>query len=171
MSFNLNTIILCVVAGILLTLGATVCTYIFVLPEGKIKAKGFFGKVFASVRDIFTFKELFIDKILQALYILATLGCILVGFMLLFGFRCYDSFWSGFSVTWTGGWGLLLMFVGPIAVRIAFEIIMMFVLLVKNVMQINGKLSAEANKTADDKVAVAAEPVADEAVNNDNTIE
>lgn len=130
-----------VVLGILLALGATVCTYIFVLPEGKIKnSNSFFGKVFTFAKDLFNFKDLYLEKILQALYILATIACITVGAMMLFGFSFWESWTGKLNVEWTGGYGLLLMFVGPIAVRISFEIIMMFILLVKNVIQINSKL-------------------------------
>ncbi len=140
------------VLGILLALGATVCTYIFVLPEGKIKkTNNFFGKVINIARDLFNFKELYLEKILQALYILATIACITVGAMMLFGFSFWET-WSGdLRVQWTGGYGLLLMIVGPIAVRLAFEISMMFVLLVKNVLQINSKLKNNTKEAIEEK--------------------
>ncbi|MBQ7999974.1 MAG: hypothetical protein IJ298_01995 [Ruminococcus sp.] len=138
------------VLGVLLALGATVCTYIFVLPEGKIKTTNkFFSKLFSFARDLFSFKELYLEKILQALYILATIACITVGAMMLFGFSFWEN-WSGdLKVEWTGGYGLLLMIGGPIAVRLAFEVSMMFVLLVKNVIQINSKLKADTKEIAE----------------------
>lgn len=153
-----------VVLGVILALGATVCTYIFVLPEGKIKTNNkFLSKVFSIARDLFSFKELYLEKFLQALYILATIACITVGAMMLFGFSFWESSWSGLHVEWTGGYGLLLMILGPIAVRLVFEISMMFVLLVKNVLQINSKLKGNLNdkSSVEEKTeAPAAEPVA-----------
>ncbi len=142
------------VLGILLALGATVCTYIFILPEGKIKKTNkFFGKVINIARDLFNFKELYLEKILQALYILATIACITVGAMMLFGFSFWESWSGGLRVQWTGGYGLLLMIAGPIAVRIAFEVSMMFILLVKNVLQINSKLKNNTKEAVEEKTA------------------
>lgn len=147
-----------VVLGILLALGATVCTYIFVLPEGKIKTTNkFFSKLFSFARDLFNFKELYLEKILQALYILATIACITVGAMMLFGFSFYENWLGELKVQWTGGYGLLLMIGGPIAVRLAFEVSMMFVLLVKNVLQINSKLKADTKEAIAEKAEEPAE--------------
>ena len=151
-----------VVLGALLAVGATVCTYIFVLPEGKIKKTNkFFGKVFSFARDLFNFKELYLEKILQALYILATIACITIGAMMLFGFSFWESWSGGLRVQWTGGYGLLLMIAGPIAVRIAFEVSMMFILLVKNVIQINSKLKNNNPKAIEEKAEEAATETAD----------
>ena len=79
----------------------------------------------AEVRDVAE------ETILQALYIFFTALVILVGFFMLF---CSD--WSG----WMGGKGILLMILGPIAVRLSYELVMMAVLAVKNIISINSKL-------------------------------
>ena len=39
--------------------------------------------------------------------------------------------------------GLAITVLGPIALRLAYELLMMFILLVKNVIDINGKLKVE----------------------------
>lgn len=65
------------------------------------------------------------------MYIFFTALVILVGFFMLF---CSD--WSG----WMGGKGILLMILGPIAVRLSYELVMMAVLAVKNIISINSKL-------------------------------
>ena len=50
---------------------------------------------------------------------------------------------------WLGGYGLLLMILGPIVVRLIFEFLMMALLLVKNVISINNKLRAPGEQSDD----------------------
>lgn len=137
---EINTGVFCLVMGILLALGATVLTYIFVLPEGKIKK---FEKIATIIRDIFNFRSLYLEKFLQALYILCTIACITIGAMMIFGFNVWDSYYGGLRVEWYGGWGLLLILVGPIVIRVAYEVMMMGVLLVKNTIEINNKMKSD----------------------------
>jgi len=109
---------------------------IFVLPESK---KNKFGKIGLILHNIFNFKFLIIEKILQVLYILSTCICVFVGLFSLLGFEGY----LGHYMTWSGGTGLLLLLVGPITVRLFYELMMMGLLLVKNVIQINNKIKGE----------------------------
>lgn len=135
MNFNLTPYL--VGFGIFLALAATVLTYIFVLPEGKIKKM---TKIFGIIRDIFTFKNLYLEKALQALYILSTIACITVGVLMIFSFDFSTGYFGGIDVNWYGGWGFLILLAGPIVTRLVYEVIMMFVLLVKNTIDINNKL-------------------------------
>lgn len=112
----------------ILAIIATVAAFILVVPERKREKLGRFGKF---LHDAVNFKFLIVEKILQALYIFFTALVILVGFFMLF---CSD--WSG----WMGGKGILLMILGPIAVRLSYELMMMAVLAVKNIISINSKL-------------------------------
>lgn len=112
----------------ILAIIATVAAFILVVPESKREKLGRFGKF---LHDAVNFKFLIVEKILQALYIFFTALVILVGFFMLF---CSD--WSG----WMGGKGILLMILGPIAVRLSYELMMMAVLAVKNIISINSKL-------------------------------
>lgn len=48
-----------------------------------------------------------------------------------------------------GGYGILLMVLGPIAVRLCYELLMMAVLLLKNVISINRKLKNQNERSAD----------------------
>lgn len=115
---------------------ATVCAFIFVVPEKSGK-----NKFLQVLSDILNFKTLFIEKFMQALYILATAYVILFGFFMLFYVQeGYSGYYYSRPAQWYGGYGLLLMIVGPIAIRLVYEVIMMSILLVKNVIQINGKL-------------------------------
>ena len=132
-----------VIAGIT-ALALTVLFFIFIYPEKKgQKLKKI--KIVKIVADIFTFKDLLLDKILTALYVFSTLSCIVTGILYLISCTYYTNWYGELRVTWLGGYGILILLGGPIAVRIAFEIIMMFVLLVKNTISINNKLSKLVN--------------------------
>ena len=52
-----------------------------------------------------------------------------------------------------GGTGLLCIIVGPIAVRLSYELMMMAILLVKNVISINRKLADETGSAGGDVFA------------------
>ena len=116
------------IIALLLAIAATVLAFIFIVPEKKRDKLGKFGKF---LHDTCNFKYLIIEKILQALYIFFTTMVILIGFFMLF---CSD--WNG----WMGGKGILLMILGPIAVRLSYELVMLAVLAVKNIISINNKL-------------------------------
>ncbi len=139
----MNTTGFMVTFGIICAIAATVLIFIFILPEKKRER---LPKIFKVVHDIFNFKSLMIEKIMKALYILSTLLCIFVGFFMLFAFEIYNGYYYS-SNMWYGGYGILLMLVGPIVVRLVFESIMMFILLVKNTIQINNKLGDNEKET------------------------
>lgn len=111
------------IIGLILALLATVATYLFIMPE---KARDTLPRFLQFVHDIFNFKSLLIEKILKALYVFCTIGCIGVGIFLLFG--------SNFV------WGILLIILGPLVVRIVYEFLMLMILLVQNVIAINRKI-------------------------------
>ena len=116
------------IIAILLAIIATVLAFVFIVPAKRREKMGKFGKF---LHDACNFKFLIVEKILQALYIFFTALVILVGFFMLF---CSD--WSG----WMGGKGILIMILGPIALRLTYELLMMAVLAVKNIISINNKL-------------------------------
>ena len=133
----------------ILALVGTILSFVFITPE-----KRKLPKFFSLIRDLFNFKYLILEKVLKALYIFWSLYYVLYGFFLLFaGFRTtynYDS-WYGYgeeSVEYYGYWGLLVMILGPIIVRIGYELVMLLVLLVKNTMEINKKLSGKTKAEA-----------------------
>jgi hypothetical protein len=138
----MNTLSIVLIIAATLTVVATVLLYIFVLPE---KKRDGLPKVGQIVHDILHFKSLFIEKIIRFFYVLTTVWCVLTGFLMLFGITTYEGYYYSHT-EWYGGYGILLMILGPIALRVVFETIMMGILLVKNVMQINNKLkSSEEN--------------------------
>ncbi len=144
-------LVISILAGILAVV-ATVLAFIFIVPEKKRANMNKFGKF---LHDTVNFRYLIIEKILQALYIYATASVVLLGFFMLFYVQPgYDSYYYRTPATWYGGYGLLLIILGPIVVRLAYELLMMAVLLVKNVIQINNKIKNENGEEKADIFAV-----------------
>lgn len=136
-----TSLLIIFIVAAMTAIAATVLYCIFIQPEKKAAKMPKFIRV---IRNILEMKELFLEKVLRILYIVSTLFCIIAGVYMFFGFDVgrYDQ------VTWYGGYGLLLMIGGPIVLRLVYEAMMMFVLLVKNTMQINNKMKAQ-EKTSD----------------------
>ncbi len=132
------------IIGIVLAIAATVLAYIFLVPE---KAGAVKNKLVVFLHNLINFKSLLIEKILKALYIFSTAFCLIAGFLLLFWVVVYDSYY-GIRVVWNGWVGLLLMVVGPIAVRLAYESLMLIILLVKNVIDIRNRMYGEKGDDA-----------------------
>lgn len=129
----------------ILAIAATVVAFVMIVPERKREKLGRFGKF---LHDAVNFKFLIVEKILQALYIFVTAYVILCGFFMLF---MAPETWTGRH--WLGGYGILLMVLGPIAVRLCYELLMMAVLLLKNVISINHKLADQTGKGSGDVFA------------------
>ena len=128
------------IVALILAVVATILAFVFIVPEKKRKELNAFGKF---LHDTVNFKYLIVEKILQAIYIFLTAYIVLSGFFMLF--RVEDT-WRGSK--WYGGEGLLTMILGPIIVRLSYEFVMMFILLVKNVIQINNKLKGDEGTAA-----------------------
>ena len=117
--------IVMIILGEISAIAGTVLAAIFLLPEKKsIKLKG----ILKVLSDICNFRTLYIDKVVKILYVYFTLLDICVGFFLLFAGGVYSL----------AGLGMLL--VGPALTRIGFEVFVMFILLVNNVIEINNRL-------------------------------
>ena len=135
------------IIAVVLAIAATVLAFIFVVPEKRREKLNAFGKF---LHDLCSFKFLVVEKILQALYIFSTAFIILYGVLQLFNVQ--RDYWTGAS-RWMGGTGLLCIIVGPIAVRLSYELMMMVILLVKNVISINRKLADETGSAGGDVFA------------------
>ena len=129
--------------ALVLAIAATVLAFIFIVPEKRREKLGAFGKF---LHDACTFKFLLVEKILQALYIFSTAFIVLYGVFLLFNVEY--SYWGG--THWTGGVGLLCILLGPILIRLSYELMMMAILLLKNVISINRKLADQTGKDEGD---------------------
>lgn len=110
------------IVALVLAIVGTVLAYIFIMPKSKVKT---LNKFWYFVHNVFNFKTLLVEKIFKALYVFLTIYVICAGF-----FQLFVSFLPG----------LLMLLLGPIVVRIVYEMIMMFVLLVQNTTAIRNKL-------------------------------
>lgn len=127
------------ILGIVAAVALTVFLYIKVMPrkyDGKLP-----NKFLQFIHDFFHFKKLYLEEFLKGIYVLANACCICVGIFLLITVESYHGYYYS-RTTWYGGYGLLLIVLGPIALRLTYEGIMMFILLVKNTIEINNKLKA-----------------------------
>ncbi len=124
------------IVALVLGIVGTVLAYIFIMPKNKVKN---LNKFWYFVHNVFNFKTLLVEKIFKALYVFLTIFVICYGF-----FQLFVSFLSG----------LLILLLGPILVRITYEMIMMFILLVQNIAAIKAKL-------CDDEEAAPAQPAAE----------
>ena len=127
------------IISFLLAIVATVLAFVLIVPEKRRETLNAFGRF---LHDTFNFKYLIVEKILQALYIFATAYTILGGFFMLFQTTpAYSDFYgTSYGSSWLGGYGILVMIVGPIIIRLVYELLMLIIILVKNVISINSKL-------------------------------
>ena len=132
------------IMSVIFALGATVLAFIFIVPENRRSRMNKFGKF---LHDTLNFKYLTIEKILQALYIFTTALVIMFGFFMLFYVQQGRGYYS--RDQWYGLYGLVIMIVGPIVLRIVYEGAIMAILLVKNVIQINNKLKTTDSEGTD----------------------
>lgn len=122
--------------AVVLAIILTVLAFIFIVPEKRREKLNAFGKF---LHDTCNFKYLVVEKLLQALYIFATIYFILIGFSMLFQ-SPYGH--------WMGGIGIVIMIVLPLVLRLVYELLMMIVILVKNVIAINKKLKDQNDGTS-----------------------
>ena len=129
----------------------TVLLYIKVLPR---KLDGTFENPwFQRLHDFFHFKKLYLEEVLKFLYVLATVSSVCIGVFMLLGY--YESYsWSYYGGGHTTKeslflYGLLMIVGGPVSIRLAYEVIMMFILLVKNTIEINNKMPKTGEKVVE----------------------
>lgn len=123
-------------------LAACIVLYVMVLPKKKDGQLP--HKILQFLHDFFHFKTLYLEVILKFIFTLATCVVVFLGFFTLFG----EDYWGDSTI----GQGLLILVLGPVALRIAYESIMMFILLVKNVIDINNKTKAPCCEEAKEEV-------------------
>ena len=123
--------------GAIAAITCTVLSLIFITPDNK---RDSLNKFFVFIHDLFNFKFLLIEKVLKVLYIFSTLFCVGFGF---FGLFSGEETWGGYR-SYALPFFLLLLF-GPIITRLIFEGLMMFILLVRNTIEINNKLRGESS--------------------------
>ena len=143
--FEMSTVF---ILGGIAAVAVMIWLYAKVLPK---KLDGTFEKEWhQKLHDFFHFKKLYLEEVLKFIYTLATVAVVCVGVFMLFGYTGWGRYKDS-----TFLYGLIMIVGGPISVRLAYEGIMMFILLVKNTMEINNKLGAKKQEP------VAAEEIAE----------
>ena len=140
--------VVAVFLALLVALTLVILLYVLVLPK---KKNGTFSSKFAQwLHDYFRFKKLYIESVLRFFFAFLTIFMICYGlFAIIAGI--IDTPDAAFEVLLVG---LGTMILGPIALRLVYELSMMLIMLVQNVMDINKKLDKLPGKP------VAAEPAA-----------
>lgn len=135
-----------IIIGIVLAVAATVFICVRVLPkkyDGRLDSK-----FLQFLHDFFNFKTFYIEALTKFIFVLLTCLCIFVGFLLMFGkFEYYGYFGMTFTQS-TLLYGLGIMLLGPLVLRVTYEFVMMAILLVQNVIDINRKMKAPAANAA-----------------------
>ncbi|MBR0431315.1 hypothetical protein IJJ05_03435 [Candidatus Saccharibacteria bacterium] len=113
-----------IIAAILAIIGGILVYFLFV--KSKTEPKGKFAK---WLKDFLSFKVMWIEPILKVVYYIATI------FVILFSFTFLAL----------GGVGVLSFFLclilGPIGVRLAYEMTMMFIMIWRNTRDIADKVA------------------------------
>ena len=135
-----------IIIGIVLAVAATIFICVRVLPK---KYNGRLDSKFLQfLHDFFNFKTFYIEALTKFIFVLLTCLCIFVGFLLMFGkFEYYGYFGMTFTQS-TFLYGLGIMLLGPLVLRVTYEFVMMAILLVQNVIDINRKMKAPAANAA-----------------------
>lgn len=145
--------------GIVLTIVGMILLYVKIIPK---KFDGSFSnKFFQALHDYFNFKKLYLESVLKFLFTLLTVLCIVFGaltilspFFFIFSnigdiirYELYGTIISRIFVGFFGGIAIIIL--GTITIRLAYEGIMMFIILVKNVIDINNKTKSPSEKKAE----------------------
>ena len=138
------------IIGLILALIGTIVLWILVIPKRK---DGTLSPFLQKLHDYFQFKQLYIEVVMKFFFSLLTVACVTVGFFMLFA--SVESYGGSQSFAL---YGLLMMLLGPIALRFIYEMAMMFILLVQNVSDIKQKLGA-GDKVEAPAVRPTVEPV------------
>ena len=135
-----------IIIGIVLAVAATIFICVRVLPkkyDGRLDSK-----FLQFLHDFFNFKTFYIEALTKFIFVLLTCLCIFVGFLLMFGkFEYYGYFGMTFTQS-TFLYGLGIMLLGPLVLRVTYEFVMMAILLVQNVIDINRTMKAPAATAA-----------------------
>ena len=141
---RINTVGFMAFIAIVATIVLTVLAYKHIIPE---KKRAGLNKLGQFLSDVFNFKFLIIEKIFQFLYVLCTIACVCLGLSMILGINIYhSSYLDKIYFNWYGIYGILFAVVGPFAVRLVYEMAMLGLLLVKNVIQINKKLKSQTEE-------------------------
>ena len=120
--------------GTALVVIATIFICAYVLPQGK---EGKFTGFLKAIRDYFLMRYLIVEGIVRFFFVLATTSCIFSGFFMMF--TKASRYYKGNNILS----GLGLMIFGPIVCRIVYELLMIAILQLRNIIEINNKMPGQ----------------------------
>ncbi|MBR2839755.1 DUF4282 domain-containing protein [Candidatus Saccharibacteria bacterium] len=122
-----------VIALILAIIGGILVYFLFV--KNKTTPKGSFAK---WLKNFLEFKIMWIEPILKVAYYIATI------FIVLYSFSFFGM------VSYMGGTAILMFFIclifGPIVIRLAYELTMMFIMIWRNTQNISDNTAKKSDK-------------------------
>ena len=127
----MNTIDILKVVVIIISAILSILAIALIAPEKKRSSQGW---LLRSLADIINFKHFLIESILKFIYVAATIFTFIMSLILCVLYLVYGDI-TRFAIC------LLIFAVSPFAIRIAYEFIMLLIILVKNVTEINNKLT------------------------------
>lgn len=121
---------------LLAVIGGVVLYAVFLSPKNEGRYKGILGELY----DFLNFRKLIIEGVLRFLYVIAACVTTVYGIIQIF---LADTFAEGLL------YGLGFAVLGNLALRIAFELVLMFVLICRNLIEINQKLRPRTKRGPD----------------------
>ena len=119
--------------GLVASIVLIILLYVKVLPrkmDGKIE-----NKFLNWLHNYFYFKRFYIEDILRFVFIATSVLSFCIGFFMLFS---VTEWWTGTRSNF--GMGLAIMVGGPILMRLLFEVQMMAITALRNIIEINSKM-------------------------------
>ncbi len=119
--------------GLVASIVLIILLYVKVLPrkmDGKIE-----NKFLNWLHNYFYFKRFYIEDILRFVFIVTSVLSFCIGFFMLFS---VTEWWTGTRSNF--GMGLAIMVGGPILMRLLFEVQMMAITAIRNIIEINSKM-------------------------------
>lgn len=121
---------------LLAVIGGIVLHATFLSPKNEGRYQGFLGEIY----DFLTFRKLVIEGVLRFVYVISACVMTVYGVIQLF---LADTFATGILYC------LAFMVLGNVALRIAFEFVLMFILICKNLIEMNQKLRPRTKRGPD----------------------
>ena len=119
--------------GLVASIVLIILLYVKVLPrkmDGKIE-----NKFLNWLHNYFYFKRFYIEDILRFVFIVTSVLSFCIGFFMLFS---VTEWWTGTRSNFA--MGLAIMVGGPILMRLLFEVQMMAITAIRNIIEINSKM-------------------------------
>lgn len=135
--------------GGVIALIATILVFVYVMPRRNDGKLG--GGFLQFLHELFHFKKLYLENILKFFYVLTTFAAVFCGLLGLI-LSLTDSDNGGNALICLG-----VMLLGPVVLRLLYELGIMGVMLVRNVVEINQRLKSQETDRKKERKSAARE--------------